>query len=159
MLFLFFNQLFLIYLLIISLAAVGTNGNSSGAGGEQGKKRGNSGIIGTDFSSGGHGDFTSISGGNGIDGIDGIDGVTDCCGLDEVRSWGSSFDKLMRSSGGRKIFREFLISEYSEENIAFWLACEQLKRENHPEKIEEKARFIYEDYISILSPKEVCQFK
>lgn len=37
----------------------------------------------------------------------------------------------------------------------FWLACEELKRETNPEAIEEKARFIYEDYISILSPKEV----
>ncbi|KAH9639807.1 hypothetical protein HF086_002952 [Spodoptera exigua] len=37
----------------------------------------------------------------------------------------------------------------------FWLACEELKRETDPDAVEEKARFIYEDYISILSPKEV----
>ena len=37
----------------------------------------------------------------------------------------------------------------------FWLACEDLKKENNPEKIEEKARMIYEDYVSILSPREV----
>lgn len=61
----------------------------------------------------------------------------------------------MRSAGGRKVFRDFLCYEYSEENIQFWLACEELKRETNPESIEEKARFIYEDYISILSPKEV----
>lgn len=61
----------------------------------------------------------------------------------------------MRSPGGRKIFRDFLRCEYSEENILFWLACEELKNETNPEAIEEKARFIYEDYISILSPKEV----
>jgi len=75
--------------------------------------------------------------------------------LDEIRSWGKSFDKLMRSPGGRKVFRDFLRCEYSEENILFWLACEELKKETNPEAIEEKARFIYEDYISILSPKEV----
>lgn len=75
--------------------------------------------------------------------------------LDEIRSWGKSFDKLMRSSGGRKIFRDFLRCEYSEENILFWLACEELKKETNADAIEEKARFIYEDYISILSPKEV----
>lgn len=62
----------------------------------------------------------------------------------------------MRSSAGRKVFRDFLRYEYSEENILFWLACEDLKIETNAEKIEEKARFIYEDYISILSPKEVC---
>lgn len=75
--------------------------------------------------------------------------------VEEVRSWGTSFDKLMRSPGGRKVFRDFLRCEYSEENILFWLACEELKKETNPEAIEEKARFIYEDYISILSPKEV----
>lgn len=37
----------------------------------------------------------------------------------------------------------------------FWQACEELKRERNLEKIEEKARIIYEDFISILSPKEV----
>lgn len=95
--------------------------------------------------------------------------------VEEIRSWAKSFDKLMRSSGddgsrfesrcritfrisligGRKIFRDFLRCEYSEENILFWLACEELKQETNPEAIEEKARYIYEDYISILSPKEV----
>ncbi|XP_065165681.1 regulator of G-protein signaling rgs-2 [Atheta coriaria] len=75
--------------------------------------------------------------------------------LEEIRSWGRSFDKLMRSSAGRKVFREFLKCEYSEENILFWLACEELKKETSPEAIEEKARIIYEDFISILSPREV----
>ncbi|KAJ8936683.1 hypothetical protein NQ318_012502, partial [Aromia moschata] len=75
--------------------------------------------------------------------------------LEEIRSWGRSFDKLMRSAAGRKIFRDFLRGEYSEENILFWLACEELKKETNPEVVEEKARIIYEDYISILSPKEV----
>ncbi|XP_069681407.1 regulator of G-protein signaling 17 [Periplaneta americana] len=75
--------------------------------------------------------------------------------LEEIRSWGKSFDKLMRNSAGRKVFRDFLRCEYSEENILFWLACEELKKETNPDVVEEKARFIYEDYISILSPKEV----
>ncbi|GFO36659.1 regulator of G-protein signaling 20-like [Plakobranchus ocellatus] len=74
--------------------------------------------------------------------------------LEELRMWGESFDKLMKCAGGRKIFREFLRSEYSEENMLFYLACEDLKKERIPELIEEKARLIYEDYISILSPKE-----
>jgi len=56
---------------------------------------------------------------------------------------------------GRRYFRDFLRSEYSEENFLFWMSCESLKNEQNPEIIEEKARLIYEDYISILSPKEV----
>lgn len=75
--------------------------------------------------------------------------------LEEIRMWGDSFEKLMKCSAGRKVFRDFLKCEYSEENILFWLACEDLKQESNPEMIEEKARAIYEDYISILSPKEV----
>uniref|UniRef100_A0A1I8H467 RGS domain-containing protein n=1 Tax=Macrostomum lignano TaxID=282301 RepID=A0A1I8H467_9PLAT len=74
---------------------------------------------------------------------------------DEAKVWGESFEKLMQSPNGRKAFREFLKSEYSEENILFWLACEDLKKEVTPEAVEERARVIYEDYISILSPKEV----
>ena len=58
--------------------------------------------------------------------------------------------------GGRKLFREFLRSEYSEDNMLFWLACEDLKSETCSAMVEDKARLIYEDYISILSPKEVC---
>merc|ERR1711899_388437 len=69
----------------------------------------------------------------------------------EVQSWAESFERLMSSSSGRRVFREFLRCEYSEENILFWLACEDLKKENNPEK----ARMIYEDYVSILSPREV----
>ena len=58
------------------------------------------------------------------------------------------------SAAGKRAFREFLRSEYSEENMLFWLACEDLKRTPLPE-VEVKARTIYENYISILSPKEV----
>lgn len=75
--------------------------------------------------------------------------------FEEASSWATSFDRLMNHKGGQKYFAEFLKSEYSDENILFWQACEELKRERNPEKIEEKARIIYEDFISILSPKEV----
>lgn len=39
----------------------------------------------------------------------------------------------------------------------FWLACEELKNETNKTVVEEKVRQIYEDFISILSPKEVSQ--
>ncbi|CAJ0921592.1 unnamed protein product, partial [Mesorhabditis belari] len=74
---------------------------------------------------------------------------------DVVYSWSQSFDNLMKNKTGQKYFAEFLKGEYSDENILFWQACEELKREKNAEKIEEKARIIYEDFISILSPKEV----
>uniref|UniRef100_A0A670XQB0 RGS domain-containing protein n=1 Tax=Pseudonaja textilis TaxID=8673 RepID=A0A670XQB0_PSETE len=74
---------------------------------------------------------------------------------DEASAWRHSFDKLMATPSGRNAFRDFLRSEYSEENMLFWLACEDLKRESDKNVIEEKVRRIYEDYVSILSPREV----
>lgn len=62
---------------------------------------------------------------------------------------------MLRSLEGREVFREFLRSEYSEDNLLFWLACEDLKKETNSTVVDEKARIIYEDYVSILSPKEV----
>lgn len=56
---------------------------------------------------------------------------------------------------GRKVFQDFLRCEYSEENILFWIACEELKSEKDAKNVANKARDIYEDYISILSAKEV----
>nr|XP_020456915.1 regulator of G-protein signaling 17-like isoform X1 [Monopterus albus] len=75
--------------------------------------------------------------------------------LEEVLSWARSFEMLLRSLEGREIFQEFLRSEYSEDNLLFWLACDELKKETSPSAVDEKARIIYEDYVSILSPKEV----
>ncbi|KAM9789108.1 regulator of G-protein signaling 20 isoform 1-T1 [Neosynchiropus ocellatus] len=75
--------------------------------------------------------------------------------LEEVRSWAQSFDKLMCCPAGRNAFRQFLRTEFSEENMLFWLACEEFCKESNKGSIEERARVIYEDYISILSPKEV----
>ncbi|XP_059022433.1 regulator of G-protein signaling 20 isoform X3 [Mustela lutreola] len=75
--------------------------------------------------------------------------------LEEVNAWAQSFDKVMLTPAGRNAFREFLRTEFSEENMLFWMACEELKKEANKTIIEEKARIIYEDYISILSPKEV----
>nr|KAF6326641.1 regulator of G protein signaling 20 [Pipistrellus kuhlii] len=75
--------------------------------------------------------------------------------LEEVSAWAQSFDKLMLTPAGRNAFREFLRTEFSEDNMLFWMACEELKKEANKSIIEEKARTIYEDYISILSPKEV----
>ncbi|XP_037132424.1 regulator of G-protein signaling 20 isoform X2 [Syngnathus acus] len=75
--------------------------------------------------------------------------------LEEVSSWAQSFDKLMSCPAGRNSFRQFLRTEFSEENMLFWLACQEFAKESNKGSVEEKARAIYEDYISILSPKEV----
>uniref|UniRef100_A0A672GDI1 RGS domain-containing protein n=1 Tax=Salarias fasciatus TaxID=181472 RepID=A0A672GDI1_SALFA len=75
--------------------------------------------------------------------------------VEDARSWAISFEKVMKSAAGRSCFRQFLRTEFSEENMMFWLACEELKKETNKTVVEEKVRQIYEDFISILSPKEV----
>ncbi|XP_049605323.1 regulator of G-protein signaling 20 [Syngnathus scovelli] len=75
--------------------------------------------------------------------------------LEDARSWTTSFEKVMKSAAGRACFRQFLRTEFSEENMMFWLACEELKKETNKTVVEERVRQIYEDFISILSLKEV----
>ena len=53
------------------------------------------------------------------------------------------------------MFREFLRSEYSEDNLLFYMACENLKKEEDPGVLKEKVQKIFEDYISTQSSREV----
>ncbi|KAG9328829.1 hypothetical protein JZ751_015474 [Albula glossodonta] len=75
--------------------------------------------------------------------------------VSEVFSWSVSFGTLLESVSGRRVFMEFLRSEHSDENMLFWLACQELQTQTHHSAIAETAKQIYLDYISILSPKEV----
>ncbi|XP_065117537.1 regulator of G-protein signaling rgs-2 [Paramisgurnus dabryanus] len=75
--------------------------------------------------------------------------------LEEAQSWGESFEKLIKSTEGRAHFQQFLKIEFSEENLLFWLACEELKKETNRTVVEQAVKRIYEDYVSVLSPKEV----
>lgn len=74
---------------------------------------------------------------------------------EELRSWGKSFDKLMKSNAGRKVFRNFLRGEYSEENILFWLACEDFNKHTDKAYIERRSKLIYMNYIHPDSSTEV----
>lgn len=56
---------------------------------------------------------------------------------------------------GIKIFHDFLKTQYSDENLLFWLAVEQLKKEKEPTAMKQMAQTIYKDYLSSESPKEV----
>ena len=50
---------------------------------------------------------------------------------------------------------EFLKSEYSEENILFWLACEEYKNiKNSPEMISSANR-IYTEFVQTEAPRQV----
>lgn len=57
-------------------------------------------------------------------------------------------------SDGLCLFRAFLVSEFSEENIAFYLACEEY-RETKPSKQTAKAGKIYKEFICADASREV----
>ena len=55
---------------------------------------------------------------------------------------------------GLCLFRAFLVSEFSEENIAFYLACEDYQA-TKPSKMAAKAKKIYDQFIGADAPREV----
>ncbi|KAM5294481.1 regulator of G-protein signaling 5 [Glossophaga mutica] len=73
----------------------------------------------------------------------------------EAVQWRDSLDKLLQSDYGLASFQSFLKSEFSEENLEFWMACEDFKKTRSPDKIAEKAKKIYEEFIRTEAPKEV----
>ncbi|XP_012689619.1 regulator of G-protein signaling 5a [Clupea harengus] len=74
---------------------------------------------------------------------------------EEAVQWRESLDRVLANDCGVAMFRSFLRSEFSEENIEFWVACEDFKKTNSPMKMANKARKIYEDFIQTGGPKEV----
>ncbi|XP_062866450.1 regulator of G-protein signaling 5 [Trichomycterus rosablanca] len=63
-------------------------------------------------------------------------------------------ESLLNSKTGLEEFRWFLRSEFSEENLAFWLDCEEYKRT--PEtKLATKAQSIYARFVNADAPQEV----
>ncbi|XP_040041228.1 regulator of G-protein signaling 21 [Gasterosteus aculeatus] len=52
-------------------------------------------------------------------------------------------------------FRSFLRTEFSEENIDFWFACEDFKSTASPEDRNWKAQEIYQEFIQPAAPREI----
>ncbi|KAJ7332361.1 hypothetical protein JRQ81_014541 [Phrynocephalus forsythii] len=74
---------------------------------------------------------------------------------DTVKKWAESFDNLITQKAGVDAFTTFLRSEFSEENIEFWMACEDYKKSNDMSQLPVKAKTIYQTFIEKEAPKEV----
>ncbi|XP_067261723.1 regulator of G-protein signaling 3-like isoform X8 [Chanodichthys erythropterus] len=74
---------------------------------------------------------------------------------EEALKWAESLDALLSHKYGLVVFRSFLQTEFSEENLDFWLACEDFKRIKSLSKMASRAKKIFTEYISIQSCKEV----
>lgn len=57
---------------------------------------------------------------------------------------------------GLAAFRSFLKTEFSDENIEFWMACEEYKKIKSSTKLVSKANKIFHEFIDIQAPREVC---
>ncbi|XP_006010527.1 regulator of G-protein signaling 2-like [Latimeria chalumnae] len=73
----------------------------------------------------------------------------------EAKMWSESLDSLLAHKYGRLAFRAFLKAEFSDENIEFWMACEDFKNTKTSHKLLSKATKIYNEFIETDSPKEV----
>lgn len=60
-------------------------------------------------------------------------------------------------SAGRTVFTSFLKSEFSEENMDFWVACEDYKKTSPSERAS-RAKQIYQQYVEADGPREVMTF-
>ncbi|KAG8555911.1 hypothetical protein GDO81_017857 [Engystomops pustulosus] len=75
--------------------------------------------------------------------------------VEEAVQWKDSLEKLLQNSYGLSAFQNFLKMEFSEENIEFWMACEDYKKAKSPAKLAAKAKKIYEEYVQTEAPREV----
>uniref|UniRef100_A0A8C6YHE5 Regulator of G protein signaling 3 n=1 Tax=Naja naja TaxID=35670 RepID=A0A8C6YHE5_NAJNA len=73
---------------------------------------------------------------------------------EEALKWGDSLEKLLQHKYGVAAFRSFLRTEFSEENLEFWLACEEYKNIKSQSKMIAKAKKIFTEYIAVQSCKE-----
>ncbi|XP_020774251.1 regulator of G-protein signaling 8-like [Boleophthalmus pectinirostris] len=74
---------------------------------------------------------------------------------DEVVRWSESFNELISHKYGLVVFRTFLKSEFSDENIEFWMACEDYKKVKNSTKLASKANKIYKEFIDVQAPREI----
>uniref|UniRef100_A0A8C6XNB2 Regulator of G-protein signaling 1 n=1 Tax=Naja naja TaxID=35670 RepID=A0A8C6XNB2_NAJNA len=72
----------------------------------------------------------------------------------EVIQWSQSLEKLLATQRGQEAFREFLKSEFSDENIEFWLACEDY-RKTQADCLHGKAEKIYQEFVKSDARKQV----
>lgn len=63
---------------------------------------------------------------------------------------------ILLFSGGLAAFRTFLKTEFSDENIEFWMACEEYKKVKSCTKMMSKANKIFKEFIDVQAPREVC---
>lgn len=70
-------------------------------------------------------------------------------------SWSKSLDNLLNDKNGLELFRQYLRSEYSEENLEFWIACEDYRTMHDERQLVAQAQKIFTDFVAIQAPREI----
>ncbi|KAM9340111.1 uncharacterized protein ABDE67_015831 isoform 1-T2 [Symphorus nematophorus] len=74
---------------------------------------------------------------------------------EELEKWAESLHELLASQTGVSVFGAFLRSEFSEENLQFYLACEQYRHSSNNFSLQRRAKDICATYIQPGAPREV----
>ncbi|XP_022801275.1 regulator of G-protein signaling 12-like isoform X3 [Stylophora pistillata] len=72
-----------------------------------------------------------------------------------VGRWALGFDKLMEDPAGLGCFKEFLKKEFSDENIVFWIACENFRSITDFEELKMEAESIFHNHLTANAPLPV----
>ncbi|XP_053185651.1 regulator of G-protein signaling 13-like [Scomber japonicus] len=75
--------------------------------------------------------------------------------FEEMSQWSQSLERLLSSKYGMKIFQAFLKSEFSDENIEFWMVCEDYKKIKTSFRLTARAKKIFKLYIQAEAPREI----
>jgi len=74
----------------------------------------------------------------------------------DLELWVEKFEYLMENEHGRRLFKDFLVQEYSEENLLFWTEVEKLKDLLYDDEAHrKKSKKIYEEFVESMAPKEI----
>uniref|UniRef100_A0AC35TPS6 RGS domain-containing protein n=1 Tax=Rhabditophanes sp. KR3021 TaxID=114890 RepID=A0AC35TPS6_9BILA len=71
-----------------------------------------------------------------------------------VKRWGLSVQELVKDPIGRQVLETHLESEFSSENIRFWMSIQEIKFAANSQ-VEEKAQKLYNEYLAPGAPLQV----
>ncbi|KAM4723548.1 regulator of G-protein signaling 6-like isoform 2-T2 [Anableps anableps] len=71
-----------------------------------------------------------------------------------VKKWGFSLEEALKDPAGRDQFLKFLESEFSSENLRFWLAVQDLKRRPLQE-VSTRAQEIWQEFLAEGAPSSI----
>ncbi|KAM6992148.1 regulator of G-protein signaling 6 isoform 1-T1 [Tautogolabrus adspersus] len=71
-----------------------------------------------------------------------------------VKKWGFSLEEALKDPAGQDLFLKFLESEFSSENLRFWLAVQDLKRRPQQD-VAQRAQDIWAEFLAEGAPSSI----